>query len=264
MKLLWGYSDFSSLLDSRPSLRSGIVVDTNVLISATYDFDTFFEETIELLDILVENQIPLFCNVNVRVEFLEIQRRIIFTEALLSFENATKRSSLPFELAKKLSSLRSNQSAREKDGRSPLRLSEADIKNIKNLMIREVSLAGNLWFSFCKDYVNDQLLNIWAEVVEQVGLNFLSIRQEDQDNYITAPTDWDKTIEFMSSEGVSSSDAMILNMYQSSKFEAILSSDADIGISVFRMNRADKFVILPDAVAKSVQIIKSAVSHSKK
>lgn len=255
MTFMWGYSDFTDLLERRPLLENGVVVDTNVLISATYDFDIFFERTTELLDILIENKIPLYCNVNVRAEFLEIHRRIIFTEALLSFEAETSRASLSLDLSRKLSSLRSNQRAREKEGRAPVRLSEADIKRFKLLMLRERGSAGNLWRTLCRDFVGGQLAGIWTDTVEKVGLNFLSLRQEDQDNYMSSSPDWERAVALMGNEGISSSDAMILNMFQSSKFDAILSSDADIGISVSGLNRIDKICVLPDTIVKSLKMV---------
>lgn len=246
MKLLWGYSEFSDLLAAIPTVKNGVVVDTNVLISATYDFDLFYEITNDFFDTLVDHQIPLYCNVNVKSEFLEIHRRIIFTEALLSFESATKLSTLPVDLAKKLASIRSNQMKREKDDRSPLRLSEADIKSFKILMLKEEKPSGNLWSEFCKEYINQKLFDAWTSTVDKFGLNFLSLRQDDQANHIVNPPDWEKAIELMSLEGASSSDAMILNMYYSSKFNAILSSDFDVGFSVSNRKDQSKVCILPD------------------
>jgi len=41
MQSLWGYSDFLSLLSCRPKMSDGLVVDTNILISATYDSYVF-------------------------------------------------------------------------------------------------------------------------------------------------------------------------------------------------------------------------------
>lgn len=253
MSLLWGYSDLVNLLGQMPGVKKGIVVDTNILISATYDFDAFFDETNDLLDLLIDNNVPLYCNVNVRSEFLEIHRRIIFTEALLSLEAATKLSTLPLELSKSLSSLRSNQRKREQDGRTPVRLSEKQIKDYKLLMIREQGVKGNLWDAFCADYVGDSLAKTWDAMVENVGLNFLSMRQEDQDNHIVTPPDWEKAVELMSKQGVSSSDAMILNIFLSSKFQAILSSDADIGIAISSVNRPDKICILPNSVVAKLK-----------
>ena len=254
MRSLWGFSDFLTLLNKTPGIKNGIVVDTNVLVSATYDFDTFYEHTNDLLNLIVENNIPLYCNVNVRAEFLEIQRRIAFTEALLSFEAVTTRSSLPNDLAKKLSSIRSNQMKREVDGRTPLRLSESEIKAFKILMIQENSSKGNLWLSFCKDHIGNQLLNIWNEVVNDFGLNFMSLRAEDQETFLESFPSWESAVELMSSAGLSSADAMIVNMFQSSKFELIISSDVDVGIAIAGIKRPEKLCLLPDTVLKSISI----------
>ena len=252
MKVLWGYNELSELLKVKPSLLKGIVVDTNVLISISYDFDNFYEQTNELLELLIENKIPLFCNVNVRSEFLEIQRRIIFTEALLSFEAEVDKASLPVELSRKLSSIRANQRKRELDERNPFRLSEAEIKGFKNLMIKLRGPSGNLWLAFCRELIGDQLANLWEATADRVGLNFLSSRIEDQQKYISTPLDWTEAVRFMSTEGISSADAMIANMYFSSNFEAILSSDSDIGIVVLRRGDGNKLCLLPDLVARSI------------
>ncbi len=67
--MILGYSDFLKTLTKLPTLKRGVVVDTNVLISATYDSDTFYDETKDFLSFIAEHAIPLFCNVNVRAEF---------------------------------------------------------------------------------------------------------------------------------------------------------------------------------------------------
>ncbi len=243
MKLLWEYSEIKTLINQRPNVKDGIVLDTNILISLTYDFDKYFDSTNDFFNNLTEDQIPLFCNISVKSEFLEIQRRIIFTEALLSFESATKLAILPIELAKKLASIRSNQQKREKDNRDPLRLSDAEIKAFKQLMIKETKSSGNLWTEFCAELINRTLHDVWNKTVEQFGFNFLSLRYTDKNNYMLNPPSWDKVIDLMSFEGLSSSDAMILNMYYSTKFSAIVSNDFDIGHSVFSRNDSNELCI---------------------
>jgi hypothetical protein len=94
MSLIWGYSDFLTTLNRLPSLKKGMVVDTNVLISATYDSDNFYDPTKEFLNFVAEYEVPLYCNVNVRAEFLEIHRRIIFSETLFDFANTIDISKL--------------------------------------------------------------------------------------------------------------------------------------------------------------------------
>jgi hypothetical protein len=49
-------------------------------------------------------------------------------------------------------------------------------------MIQEKGSKGNLWRTFCQDFVGGQLSIIWKEAVEKIGLNFLSLRREDQEH----------------------------------------------------------------------------------
>lgn len=250
MKLIWGYSEIKQLLEQYPAVQKGVLVDTNVLISATYELDSFHEETINFLDQLIDYKIPLFCNVNVRSEFLEIHRRIIFTEALLSFESVTKGSSLGLDFRKKLSSLRSNQKKREDQGRASVRLSESDIKIFKSLMLQEDG--GTLWNKFSSEYIGENLIDIWNFAVDKIGLTSISLREQDQSKYILTYPEWEDAVRLMSRHGLSSSDAMIINIFRSSVFTAILSSDSDIGISISQLNMPNKICILPDNVLQSI------------
>lgn len=256
MSFVWGYSDFLNLLDKKENLRRGLIVDTNVLISATYDFDPSFDSTSDFLDLLSEQGVPLFCNVNVRSEFLEIHRRIIFTEALLSLEATVQKSKLPLELSRKLSSLRSNQSKREQDGRSPLRLSDAELKSFKFLLLQESDFNGkDLWTALCEERVGGKLLSIWQDTVDRLGLNFLSLRKEDQAQFIETIPEWENAVNLMSSQGLSSSDAMIINMFLSSNFVAILSSDMDVAVSVQKIARPEKICLIPDEQKKKLSTL---------
>ena len=98
---------------------------------STYDSDTFYDETKEFLSFIAEYAIPLFCNVNVRAEFLEIHRRIIFSEALFDFNDAIDKAKLPIRLASQLGKWSKSNKTRKDQGKAPLRLSEADLKWVK-------------------------------------------------------------------------------------------------------------------------------------
>lgn len=251
MKSISGYSEPEDILKNPPSVQNGILVDTNVLISATYELDSFHQDTIVFLDQLIDKKIPLFCNVNVRSEFLEIHRRIIFTEALLSFESVTKGSALGLELRKKLSSLRSNQRSRETQGRAPVQLSDAELKIFKSLMLQEDN--GALWNKFSSEYVGENLIDLWSLAVDKIGLTSISLIGKDQSKYVPEYPEWEDAVRLMSQHGISSSDAMIVNIFRSSVFTAILSSDSDIGVSITRLKMPNKICILPDTVLESIR-----------
>ena len=83
---IWGYSELDSLLVKNHMAHNGFLVDTNILVSATYDLDKFHDDSADFIEKIINKNIPLYCNVNIRSEFLEIHRRILFSEAILDFE----------------------------------------------------------------------------------------------------------------------------------------------------------------------------------
>lgn len=135
---IWGYSELDILLETHPGVQNGIIVDTNILVSATYDSDKYYDDSMALIEALIGRKIPLFCNVNIRSEFLEIHRRILFSEAILDFEKECIKTLLPSALAGELTSFRAKYERRlkEKPDDTPLKLSETDIKEFKLKMTK--------------------------------------------------------------------------------------------------------------------------------
>lgn len=89
-------------------------------------------------------------------------------------------------------------------------------------------------------------MEIWNSTEEKLGLNFLSLRKEDQEKHLHQKPEWGGVTDLISKFGLSSSDAMILNMFISSKFEAIASSDVDIALTIKAMNLETRHSIVPD------------------
>lgn len=247
MKHVRGYSEFLGSFEE--SLRTGIIADTNILISASYDLDPSNTETVQFFDLLAESEVPIFCNVNVRSEFLEIHRRIIFTEALLDFEAQVDKTKIPKDLVSKLNSIRSQSEKRTKHAKAPLRLSEADIKDFKSKMSQICSGASDLWTALCEDRVGDKPASVWKETEDAFGINFLSMRKEDREQYFIKSPSWDDAMRLMESHGLSSSDAMIVNMFLCSKLRAIVTSDWEVASSLHKMADAAKLVFCPDVIA---------------
>ncbi len=242
-----GYSKFTKHLDE--ALKNGIIADTNLLIAATYDLDPANSDAIQFLDVLSDNQVPIFCNVNVRSEFLEIHRRIIFTEALLDFELHVDKAQIPIELVRKLNSLRTRSSKQTTQDRA-LRLSEAEIKGFKISMSGIHTGSEDLWTIFCEDRVGNKLASVWTEAESELGLNFLSLRKEDQASYFDKSPDWEGVVRLMETQGLSSSDAMIVNLFLCSKLKAIATSDWDVANAVRKAGQQGKTAFCPDEMAK--------------
>lgn len=218
------------------------MIDTNLLIAATYEFDENYEKTKELLELIFENQIPLYCNVNVKAEFLEIHRRIIFTETIIDFAQAVDITKLPPTLASKTTTLKNRVIKNEKKNKDKkqdppkvIRLSEAEIKDFKLEMLRVSNTSNeNLWYELCETLVGDKISTLWEETKEEFGLNFISTRKEDQDKHLKFEPDWNKATDLMEKQGLSSADAMIVNMFFSSKFDVLITSDNEVALAVLK------------------------------
>lgn len=252
MKRVWGYGDFLSLLDKYENIKTGLIIDTNVLIAATYDSDKAHDEAAEFLDLVIEQRVPLYCNVNIRAEFLEIHRRIIFTEALLDFEGEVDKTKLPHDLVAKLNSLRSQSEKRKKNNKTPVRLGEADLKVFKLLMSVVSYGANDLWTVLCEDKIAGKLGVVWETAESELGLNFLSLRKEDQAKYFNESPEWDEAVALIENQGLASSDAMIVNLFLKSKFDGVITSDLDVALSIEKLIKTSpsKIVFIPDKLAK--------------
>lgn len=252
---IWGCSELNRLLTNCPFAAKGFLIDTNILVLATYESDKYHDESSDLIETLIEKEIPLFCNVNIRSEFLEVHRRILFSEAILDFERQCNKSLLDTPLVNTLSKFRNKYERRlkEKPDETPLKLSETEIKDFKLLMTKILSHGKDLWSELCEDRIGTKLTEIWQETEDALGLNFLSLRQEDQNNHLKNKPEWDSVTELISKHGISSADAMILNMFLSSKFEVIALSDVDIALTIKRINLPQKHCIAPDELKIKIQ-----------
>lgn len=76
------YSDVDSYLATIDS-KKGCILDTNFLIALTEENHAYFEDSNFLFEKLVQYQIPIYCTVTVRTEFIDYQRRIKITESLM-------------------------------------------------------------------------------------------------------------------------------------------------------------------------------------
>ena len=78
------FSKIESYLDGleKQGAPKGTILDTNILISSSYELSDTQESVSEILDILNNKNYRLFATVNTRSEYLEFQRRLILTESL--------------------------------------------------------------------------------------------------------------------------------------------------------------------------------------
>ena len=78
-------SDFERSVEKYPQLKQGCIVDTNILFAASYPLDVHNDWADEVFKSLDRFGIPIYTNLNVRSEFLDLQRRVLIPEGLVSF-----------------------------------------------------------------------------------------------------------------------------------------------------------------------------------
>ena len=120
------------------------------------------------------------------------------------------------------------------------------------LLTKIIGKEKDLWTELCEDRIGTKLVDIWNDTEFALGLNFLSLRKEDQELHLNQKPEWDGVTELISKHGLSSSDAMILNMFLSSKFAVIASSDADIALTLKRIGLPSKHCISPDELKRLI------------
>ena len=80
------FSEFSSYLNDLSKGTSefvrGTILDTNILISLTYEIKSDNDAVIDFVDALDDHGIELFTTVNTRSEYLDFNRRMTMTERL--------------------------------------------------------------------------------------------------------------------------------------------------------------------------------------
>ena len=84
----------------------GTILDTNILISASYELRDLHHEVVNLWEVLQKRNYRLFATVNTRSEFLEFQRRLILTENLFDITDATSKVKISQRAKAKIQTLK--------------------------------------------------------------------------------------------------------------------------------------------------------------
>ncbi len=246
MSAVRGLSKLSSILKSDMSARSGCLVDNSILFALSYPLDTFNNEAEQAFNILAKEFVPVFTNINIRTEFIELHRRVAIPEALIDLlEDAEK--SLDSELVQQLKSLRTSYRKFQKEEKS-YKLDDRTIKKYRHLLQKYESNGKDGWEQFCEDYLTGTIQSIWDATVDQWNLNFISLRATEKHPLIQEEVSWEKMVKLVERFGLGSMDAMILNLFQCSTLGILLTADSDLAYSAEKLKLKNKLVFVPDSL----------------
>lgn len=233
-------------LAKRKDAPLGAVVDTNIVFAGNYELDRLNTWADKFFDSCRKNQLPIYTNINIRAEFLDLLRKVAIPECLVVFLK-TSGDRLPEELKKKLKALETRYRANEL-AEKPTKFDDSEIKQWRKLMNSMTGLGGTpTWDFFCRDYLFPLIKDEWNNSSNRLGLNFLGSRGIESAELFYSTPNWDGATEVLGLSGMGSFDAMIVNFFQCSKFEILVSADLHVVEYLEEQNPA-ALIVFPDKI----------------
>ncbi|MGE4232380.1 MAG: hypothetical protein AB7F43_03535 [Bacteriovoracia bacterium] len=239
-------NDLPEILNSNRSVKTGCIVDTNLLFAASFPLDSFNEWAEEVFKTLSNLQIPIFTNLNVRSEFIELNRRVLIPECLIDMHEDLAGRFTP-RIEQQLKSLRTLKANASKENRT-FKFSDSEIKRYRKLLAEFTLGSDNGWDLFCREYFHPFIKDVWNEAVEDLLIKFLGTREIEAGEFFTERPHWNEMVNILGLTGIGSSDAMIVNMFLKSKFTLIGTSDQDVSGAVSKFDNS-RFVLAPKGAA---------------
>ncbi|MBX2987090.1 MAG: hypothetical protein KF802_04255 [Bdellovibrionaceae bacterium] len=225
-----------------------VILDTNVLIAASYEVKVTHEEITDLIHRLQILGVEMYATVTTKAEFMEFYRRLMLTEALADLLDAESKVRVPKaafeEIRKAYASIKSKQA---RDGSDPI-FNDNQIKQIKS-EFSAGSHSGHIgWLKFCSDCLKGYVEFFERQLMER-GISYLSPNDSTQASLFIRRLEWPVAAALVEKSGLSVSDAMILNMLNSSICQFSMSLDFDFGFAV-RADTDSKDVLMPDRLER--------------
>lgn len=237
-------TDFENYLKKHPELKQGCIVDTNVIFAGSYDYDSYNEWAEEVFEVLQRHNIPVYTNMNVRSEFINLQRRVLIAEGLVSFYGQTS-ALLDGPLYDKLKKLKRRADDALKTEK-PLKVSESEINEFMALFGHEPLFDGpSSWTLFCKDFFSPYIDKVWPRAVKEFRINFLGTREIESKEFFDRHPSWDNMIAILGESGIGSADAMILNLFQESTLPLLITADKAVRNTLLNSSFNEKFILSP-------------------
>lgn len=241
--------DIITTTEKTSDLRRGCIVDTNVLFAASFPLDPFNEWAEGVFTTLRDLEIPVYTNINIRSEFIELNRRALIPEGLVDFYDVIgMEGDLSPVIEQKLKSLKTRKDTAAKVEKT-FKLSDKDIKEFRNLMIEYTHRSGlNGWDLFCRDYFGPYIKDVWTDAVANLGIQFLGTRAIDSQTHFKNQPNWEDMLAIIGRTGIGTSDAMILNLFLNSKIPLLATADRDVPLALITLtaSNSDRYVIAPN------------------
>ena len=153
--------------------------------------------------------------------------------------------SLDGPLYAKLQSINTSLTTARNTGK-PFKFDERQIKEWRHVLHSRQFKGKNGWLQFCADFLQNRIEAIWDKTCDELGVNFFSLRNTDQSDWLTGELKWEDMASIVGRFGVGSFDAMIINLFINSKFSMMVTADRDLVSVIEALKPEGKFVCIPD------------------
>jgi predicted nucleic acid-binding protein len=238
------FEEFKRFLSTDPQLKTGCLVDTSILFAVSYDLDSKNDIAVKIFEELAKQKIPVYTNVNIRAEFLNNYLKILIPECIVDIHRDWA-SQMPELLASKLKSIRTTY-IKKLEEKKTYKIADDEKERVIKLFSSFGKDGDNRdgWQIFCEDYLKGKIEKIWDKAVDELGLNFIAIRDNEAHPLLTEKVSWKGVYEIMGSFGIGSFDAMIVNLFLKSRLPLLITADEQMAYTVAKTSK-DKLVLIP-------------------
>lgn len=246
------FDEYLNDLKKKGKDASGKILDTNILVSLTYEVKANHEEIADFLDEKIYgNDIQCFTNVVTTAEFINVYRRILLTENLA--DAVDESSKLKLSKASK-SIIRQRygyyKNLQETQGKD-LIFNENDLKKIRDTFSGVPHSGKAPWPELTKSFLGNALKKAY-HVYDSLGIKYISPNSKDQKHLFTEALHFDEAVDISSSSGLAMFDSMILNALRSSIFSFAITADTDLAYATL-VDDNIKDIVAPDSVVESMK-----------
>jgi hypothetical protein len=238
-------SEIPLLIKERPELLRGCVVDTNAVFAASMPLDRLSPWAEEVFLRLRDYKISAFSNLNIRNEFIDLHRRVLIPEGLVSLFDSDSDLPLSLELRTQLKLLKSaKKKATEQE--KLFKFNDQQLRKFRRLMSVPRLAPGKppAWEAFCEDYVHPFLSRVWDSTLNTYGVQFLGTREiESSEHFVKRPS-WKDMTDIVGRFGIGTDDAMIINFFLCSRFSLLVTGDEEVAYVVERLAPASRCVLV--------------------
>jgi hypothetical protein len=234
-----------SISDSKSSI--GTLIDTNILVSLSYEVKSNHEEVVGFFSKIESLGIKYYATVNTKAEFLDFHRRLLMTENLRDMIDPSSKWKIASSAKAQIQVQSGQLTRREQQGGDPI-FTDTQIKKIKSSFSAGRHSGQSGWLSLCSSLLTGRLQETEAALLEH-GIEYISQHESSQTDLFQKRIDWPGARSLSEQTCLSISDSMILNALQCSRFPFMISSDFDIGYAALASLEI-KDVVVPDSLAK--------------